>query len=445
MSTALAIASVTQVLRDLLNNGLIDHDVTGVINGNVNVTSLPPDLVVTSTDEQAQLNLFMYHATPNQGWRNEHFPSVNSAGNRVSNPPLALNLHYLLTAYCSNELHTEILLGYGMQLLHENPVLSRDAIKRSLALPSSMNGTGLPLNLQSLATSKLAEQVELIKIIPETLNADELSKLWTAFQSKFRPSAAYLASVVLIESTKSTKSALPVKEPRIYVRPFKQPVITRVKSQANAGAPILLTGQQKILQGYRLVIEGYNLNAENIRIIIDGIDGVPGPLATDISESQIIYQLPDYLPSGIHGVQVASQINMGSPEVLHQGFASNTEAFVLSPRIDPASVETDNLEGTGDEARSADIGITVAPPIGEDQSILFLMNRVDNPPGTVPEAYSFKASVDSSPPGPAENIIIPIGGVKAGSYLIRIRVDGAESPLGVDGNGKYNSPLLVIP
>ncbi len=443
MSTALAIASVTQVLRDLLNNGIIDHDVTGVINGNVKVTSFPPDLVVTSNDEPAQLNLFMYHATPNQGWRNEHFPSVNAAGERITNPPLALNLHYLLTAYCSNELHTEILLGYGMQLLHENPVLGRDAIRSSLALPSPLNGTGLPVNLQSLATSKLAEQVEQIKIIPEVMNVDELSKLWTAFQSKYRPSAAYLATVVLIESTKSTRSALPVKARNVYVRPFKQPVIQRIRSQASAIAPVL--ENQKILQGYRLVLDGYNLNAENIQILIDGIEGVPGPVAANVSESQVIYTLPDYVQAGVHGVQVASRILMGSPEVLHKGFESDTVPFVLCPQIDPALVELDSVEGAGNEPRSANIGLTIAPAVGEDQSILLLMNQVDNPPGTTPKAYSFKATLPSSPPGPPESIIVPVSGVQAGSYLLRIRVDGAESPLGADANGKYNAPLLVIP
>ena len=33
MSNALAIAGVTAVLKDLLNNGLIDHNVTGAVGG----------------------------------------------------------------------------------------------------------------------------------------------------------------------------------------------------------------------------------------------------------------------------------------------------------------------------------------------------------------------------------------------------------------------------
>src|SRR5215216_6215328 len=109
MSTALAIASVTHVLKDLLNNTLIDHDVTGTMGVNVKVTALPPDRVdATATTDQSQLNLFMYQATPNQGWRNERLPSHNGQGERINNPPLALDLHYLLTAYGVEELHAEI-------------------------------------------------------------------------------------------------------------------------------------------------------------------------------------------------------------------------------------------------------------------------------------------------------------------------------------------------
>jgi len=45
MSNALAIASVTAVLKDLLNNGLIDHNVSKVLESDIMVTSLPPDRI----------------------------------------------------------------------------------------------------------------------------------------------------------------------------------------------------------------------------------------------------------------------------------------------------------------------------------------------------------------------------------------------------------------
>ena len=86
----------------------------------------------TSTDpttSRPALTLYLYRVTMNEHLRNQPY----TGGSSDEPPPLALDLHYLLTAYGAEELHAEILLGYGMQLLHETPVLTRDAIRRSLA------------------------------------------------------------------------------------------------------------------------------------------------------------------------------------------------------------------------------------------------------------------------------------------------------------------------
>ena len=81
MSTALAIAGVTAVLRDLLNDGLINHNISGLLGSSVTVSVQAPDRVVTgSTPEASQLNLFMYMVTPNLGWRNEGLPGRDGSG-----------------------------------------------------------------------------------------------------------------------------------------------------------------------------------------------------------------------------------------------------------------------------------------------------------------------------------------------------------------------------
>src|SRR2546423_14161932 len=103
MSNALAVAAVSAVLKDLLNNGLIDHDVSTAVGKPVVVSVLPPDRVTTGAKEAAQLNLFLYQVTPNPGWQNAGFPSRDDQGARLTNPPLALDLHYLLTAYGRND------------------------------------------------------------------------------------------------------------------------------------------------------------------------------------------------------------------------------------------------------------------------------------------------------------------------------------------------------
>ena len=99
--------------------------------GNVSVTALPPDRIVTTPNEPSQLNLFMYQALANAAWRNVGMPSHAASGERVTNPPLGLDLHYMLTAYGAEEFFAEALLGYGMQVLNETPVLARDYIRQT--------------------------------------------------------------------------------------------------------------------------------------------------------------------------------------------------------------------------------------------------------------------------------------------------------------------------
>ncbi|MEO6672189.1 MAG: DUF4255 domain-containing protein [Ginsengibacter sp.] len=439
MSSALAIAGVTQVLKDLLNDGLINHDITGTTGTTVTVTSLAPDRIVID-DGISQLNLFMYQTTFNQGWRNEGQPSFNSRGDRVNNPPLALDLHYLLTAYGGAELHSEILLGYGMQLLHETPVLPRDAISRSLNPSNIDDAANLPLSLRVFSTSGLADQVEQIKIVPESMNTEELSKLWTAFGAKYRPSAAYKATVVLIESFLPAKTALPVQERKIYVRPFHRPVIEKIRSQANDVAPVL--ENQKILSGYNLVIEGYQLRSEVVKIDISGIEVMPAE--GDITDSKIVIKIPDTVQPGIHGVQVIHPLLMGSPPELHNGVSSNAEAFILSPEL--VSIQVLNAQGSSN-SRSADIQLNINPAIGERQKVALLLNEL-LPAGSpsIPQSYSFQLSSFPllSPPGPVEDITVPVTGMKAGIYLIRIQADGVESPLTTDGSGRFTGPQIAL-
>ena len=450
MSTALAIASVTAVLRDLLNNGLIDSNISSVI-GNVIVSTLSPDRIdITSNDQQSQLNLFLYQVTPNAAWRNVGLPARNAAGERISNPPLALNLHYLLTAYGAQDLHAEILLGYGMQLFHETPVLPRKAIRTSLQNPSQVgSGSGLPTAMQALFTSELAEQVEQIKIVPETLNTEEISRMWSAFQAHYRPTAAYQASVVLIESKQSIKVALPVAERQVHVFPFNQPVIEEIRSQAKAGDPIEIN--KPILPGQNLVLMGQGLNASDVLVDFGGIEVKPA--GGDVSPNQIIVAIPAGLKPGVHGVRVIHQQDMGNPAVPHRLFESNVAAFVLRPVIDPGSISF--TAGPGEDPIDGTVLFKVDPPVGDSQSVVLILNRIA-PPGSPPPpssgvSYSFVApsrtnvSPPLSPPDSTQNFAIPIKGVKAGNYLMRVQVDGAESPLTANVNtGQYVEPHVEI-
>jgi hypothetical protein len=269
--------------------------------------------------------------------------------------------------------------------------------------------------------------------------------MWTAFQAKYRPTAVYQATVVLIESQRSTRPALPVRQRNVYVETFRQPFIDRLLSQQDSASPIL--ADQPILAGYNLVIAGRQLRGDVTSVNVGGIAVTPSN-PTDI---MIIVGIPDGLQAGVQGVQVVQQALMGSPPVPHPGVESNLAAFVLRPQI-VGPVGILNLQGGGSDPRSADLTLQVNPAIGDAQRVVLLLNQLVSPlsPPASPQAYSFKAPprVLVSPPGPpgaSHNITIPISGVQAGNYLLRIQVDGAESPLNADATGSFVTPQVQIP
>src|SRR5882757_4058164 len=255
MSSALAIAAVTASIKDVLNDGLIDHDLSSI--GSFSITAQPPDRVTTGTTESNQLNLFLYQVTPNPGWRNVDLPSRDSTGSLVSSPPLALDLHYLLSAYGAADMNAEILLGYAMQLMHENPVLTRQQLRVALGTTSPVDGSLLPGPFGTLSAIDIADQIEMIKITPVYLNSEELSKLWTAMQSRYRPSMAYMVSVVLIQSSTGTRTAPPVLKRGADDRgPITQgapaPVLSRVRPAASPLLPAARLGDDLLVIGSNL-------------------------------------------------------------------------------------------------------------------------------------------------------------------------------------------------
>ena len=438
MSSALAIAAVTAVLKDLLDNGLKAFRVSDIVGGDVTVSALPPDRIdITGAEDPTQLNLFLHQATPNQGWRNVGLPTRTSNGERMSDNPLALNLHYLLTAYGAKDFYPEIILGYAMQLLHETPVLTRDAIRK--ALTPSPSPPGFPI---ALATSELADQVEQIRITPEILNTEEISKIWAAIQAHYRPTAAYQMTVVLIESTRPAKNALPVAGRNVYVVPFDQPVVDSVIAEAGESAPITATS--------KLIIKGRQLRGEITQILIGGLD--LSAAVTELRETQITLPLPAPLPprmrAGIQTVQVVHMLDMGTPPAAHRGVESNVEAFVLRPIITPnapSGLVADVVDGV--TVKSGKIKVDFNPNVGKTQRVVLLLNELNPPTNSPARAYSFKAAPGNGVVDPnteTSSVTIAFTAVIPGDYLVRVQVNGAESLLAVDGGGKYATPKVTI-
>jgi Pvc16 N-terminal domain len=432
MSSALAIAGVSAVLTDLLNNGVVDHNLAATV-GPVKVSAKPPDRVPPTTGpDPNQLNLFLYHVAPNPGWRNVALPARDEEGARLTNPPLALDLFYLLTAYGEKDFQAEILLGYAMQLFHETPVLTRDAIRTALRGPSPpVDGSTLPDDFKMLAAADLAEQVEQIKIIPQTMSTEEMSKLWTALQTSYRPTAAYQVSVVLIESVRPTRQTLPVRERIVEVIPFQHPTIELVESDAGPVEPIVTNST--------IVIKGRQLRGAITSVLIGGTKFIP--TADNLGDNQIkivLPSMPGALHAGIQSVQVVQEIDLGKPPVAHRGVESNVVAFILhpTPTVPAAPTAPGELE------------ITFDPKVGKSQRVTLLLGESNPPPNTPGRSFGIAAPVDNgiTTAGVTETakIKFSLQGIAAGPYFVRAQVDGAESLLTINAAGQFVGPIVTL-
>jgi hypothetical protein len=276
---------------------------------------------------------------------------------------------------------------------------------------------------KALATADLADQLELVKVVPQQLGTDELSKLWTAFQSKFRVSAAYAVSVVLIETKAPIVAPLPVLTRNLLVRPFTEPTIESVDPQIIAFAP-----------GVTMTIAGFNLVGRDTVVIFDGNPSSPQTPTTIGDGATVKVSLPA-VPAGINTLRIVRQIDLGViPKT--RFVESNVASFILQPviRRDPVAPHGYLIQvGTPDTTFTpprVPVTVTLDPVIAATQKISLLLNELSPPPGIAPRSYMFDAAAaDLTPPDKA---LIYTQGVATGDYLARIRVDGADSSLDID-------------
>jgi hypothetical protein len=422
MSNMLSIAAVTAVLKVLLENGLVSDPITASV-GDVIVTALPPDRISVEADERAQINLFLYQVTQNRNvdWLSQEFRSKHSRMNgnpRSPTPPLALDLHYLLTAYGAKDFQAELLLGYAMHLLHKTPAITSDIIENALINASTTNtSSGFSQALASVSVSGLAEQIGQIKLTPEFFNMEETSKLWSVLQTHYRPSATYLASMVLIESSNDKSEGL-------YMMPLSQPNIEQVLAPAKT--------DQMIVAGTTLVIRGKRLRGEITQIRLSNTKTLLVP--QEVKETQISLLLPPDLYASVQGIQVV-HLTMGNAGQMDHFVESNVAAFVLHPTITAFVAQVEN---SSDNLCTAEITVKFQPKVGKAQRVVLLLNEAS---GDSPVAYSFLVAPRTED---TDVITIPVKNVKPATYIVRVQVDGAESPLHKNQSGEYDSPQVTI-
>jgi hypothetical protein len=408
MSNHLALATVTAVLRKTLQDAL-DAAEPGV--SAARTTTLRPNAPQADLPNPG-VNIYLYQTTPSPSLRNADLPTRRIDGALAQRPQVALDLHYLVTFHGNDaRLEPQILHGITTRALHEAPVLTRAMIEATLG----------DQVFDFLEGSDLADAIEMVRFSPIGLSVEEMSKLWSVFfQTPYVLSVAYRASVVLIESAAHAATALPVRARRVRAMASTGPAIEKVLAGAAADEQDWITAADD------LVLVGRNLRSAVTRVLVGGVEVAPEPAA--MSAERIQVAMPASLTAGVHGVQVVHR-SLVTPSPLD--VASGVAPFVLHPTVQAQQV-------------GATVRATIAPAVGRTQQVTLLLNESPAPSGRAARSYAFQAPTRELA-APATVIDVPVTGVAAGTYLVRIRVDGAESPLGYDeATGRYAQPVVTI-
>jgi hypothetical protein len=181
MSTYKVIKDIGQTLVKLLERymkndpGLADESIT--IADNEIVLASPQDDEASA----AKLSLFLYHilASPHTQNRDREVRDRNT----LRNPPLALDLNYLVTPMVKETKNKHVLLGKVMEIFHDYPLLKGSVLQGDL---------------------KGSDSCFRLTLLSHTL--ENMTDLWQSIKDKsFMASIIYQVSPVFIDSTREVE------------------------------------------------------------------------------------------------------------------------------------------------------------------------------------------------------------------------------------------------
>jgi hypothetical protein len=401
MSNALAIASVTAMLRARLESAFTDAATTfptGVQGANAFVQR-PGGAHAAAT---AGADITLYRTSPHPQWRNCDLPTRAGTGIPTEKPLLGLVLRYLVTTFgASLELEAEQLLGIIVTHLHTNATLTRAEILAVKGAPPQA----------FLADTDLDTQPELVKFTVLAMEDEDMSRVWSMMpDGTFAPAVLVEASVVFVQPEIRVTAPLPVLERALAVVPSRQPLIVRI--EAESGGPTA-----PIVAGQPVVIRGLRLDAPKLRVEIDGVN-VPAASVTALDDERIRFVVPANTLAGARGVRVLHDL-LGTPPVL--GPVSGVVPMIVRPRV----TSTATVPGT--------IRVRVAPAIGTTQALEVLLSNGATT-FALPGVRATTTRIDA-----------PLAGVAAGTYVVRARVDGVESvPTSSIPGGPIDTPAQAV-
>ena len=109
-----------------------------------------------------------------------------------------------------------------------------------------------------------------MKLSPQALTTEEVYRLWPAFNAHYRATAAYLATVVLIQRPRPMRANIRVQTRNILVQPLDRPLIEDISPG------LVATGEQLLIIGRHFVGDSAS---DTVVAFDDGTSVAPGHLA----------------------------------------------------------------------------------------------------------------------------------------------------------------------
>lgn len=392
MSTFRAIATVTAALQARLQD-VVHTELPGA-----SVTALRPAEPGASGIPAVGVNIFLYQAHINPALRNRDAPTRAASGALLQQPVVPVDLDYMVSFYGDQNLQAHLLLGLVLRSLNARPVLTPAMITAVDPAP----GSGL------------AAQSERVVLTPLVLSIEEMSRLWSVFfQTSYVLSVAYRASVVLIEAGTAPTRGPPVLTPAVAAALLPQPTIAAVvPASGDPAAPITA--------GAAVAILGERLGDTAVVVIVGGREVVPDSIAS----TRIVLRLPADLPAGAQGLRVRQDVPMGSPPSPRPGTLSPLASLVVAPEIAQAGGAYQvSVAGVSDAPgpRSATVSATLTAPVQPGQAVLVQL---------LDQTLAVQAVASPPPAASASSAVAAaVSGVPPGTYVVRVTVDGADSPV----------------
>jgi hypothetical protein len=137
------------------------------------------------------------------------------------------------------------------------------------------------------------------------------------------------------------------------------------------------------------------------------------------------------VPAGLHGVQVLHRSRPGAGgEPTRTLAASNAVPLLVRPIVTVQAVTT------------ADITLSVSPPLFGGQRATVTLQTMPGQSGTVPNVFLQLAPVPRDAL-PQATVVLPRHGIPNGTWLLRVQVDSVDSQPELVGD-VYGAPALTL-